>query len=280
MMIEEVVPVEIVRRFRHLAARQLGLDIGKTVEPMIGARISKRLGELQVSLQSFMSRIGQDTDEEIVAFWDFVRPRPVRFFARWADCRRLNTYIRRALDEGCLRFRFWSAGCGSGEEAYTLVLVAHHAFEAAGLDPFAVDLKVLVTDLSPRTLEMGKRGLYAAPQIWDVPKQMQKRHFVETNAGFQISDEIYSRVVFRQLNLSAPPFPMTGKLDAVFCQEAVQSMVPHAQRRAIKAARALLANGGFMRTGLADEFLQRDDEPGKGVTENPSRGMPRSPTAC
>lgn len=280
-MIEEVVPVEIVRRFRHLAARQLGLDIGKTVEPMIGARISKRLGDLQVSLHSFMSRIGQDTaGEEIVAFWDFIRPRPTRFFARWSDCRRLNSYIRKSLDEGCLRFRFWSAGCGSGEEAYTLVLVAHHAFEAAGLDPFAVDLKILATDVSARALEMGKRGVYASPQIWDVPKQMQKQHFVETNAGFQISEEIYSRVVFRQLNLSAPPFPMTSKLDAVFCQDALQSMVPHAQRRALKAARALVADGGFIRTGLADEFLQHDGDSGKGVPEATSRRAPRSSTAC
>jgi len=71
---------------------------------------------------------------------------------------------------------------------------------------------------------------------------------VETNTGFQISDEIYSRVVFRQLNLSAPPSPMTGKLDAVFCQEAMHSMVPQTQRWAI--------------------------------AESPSRGLPRSPTAC
>ncbi len=280
-MIEELVPIEVVRRFRLLAAKHLGLDIGKTFEPMIGARISKRLGELQISLASFMSRIANDAaGEEAIAFWDFVRPRPARFFARWPDCRRLRTHVRLALDGGCRRFRFWSAGCGSGEEAYTLVLVAHHAIESAGFDPFDIDLKVLATDISARALEMGKRGLYAAPQIWDVPKAMRRRHFVETNAGFQISEEIYSRVVFRQLNLSAPPFPMTAKLDAVFCQEALHAMVPQAQRRAIKAVRALIAHDAFVRTGLDEDGLQQGDGPGKGVTEGSPRRVPRSPTTC
>lgn len=280
-MIEEVVPVEVARRFRHLAARHVGLDIGRTHEPMIGARISKRLRELQISLHSFMSRIAQDAaGEEIITFWDFVRPRPARFFARWPDCRRLSTRVRLALDGGRRRFRFWSAGCGSGEEAYTLVLVAHHAIEAAGFDPFDIDLKVLATDVSARALEMGKRGLYAAPQIWNVPKGMRRYHFVETNAGFQISDEIYSRVVFRQLNLSAPPFPMTANLDAVFCQEALHTMVPQAQRRAIKAVRDLLMEDGFVRTGLDEELLQQGDGPGKGAAEGASRGVPRTPTTC
>jgi len=280
-MIEEVVPVEMVRLFRHLAARQLGLDINKTLEPMIGARLSKRLSELQISLHSFVSRIGEDTaGEEVIAFWDFIRPRPSRFFARWPDYRRLNARVRKALDQDCRRFRFWSAGCGSGEEAYTLVLVAHHASEAAGYDPLVMDVKVLATDVSARALEMGKRGVYAAPQVWDVPKEMRRRHFVGTQAGFQISDEINSRVVFRQLNLSAPPFPMTGKLDAVFCQEALQSMVPQAQRRAIKAVRSLLTDNGCIHTGLDEELLPPDDEEGKGPAEGSSHGAFRSPTTC
>lgn len=282
-MIEELVPVEVVRRFRHLAARQLGLDVGKHLEPMIGARIRKRLSESKLSLHSYLARLQEDTaGEEIISFWDFVRPRPARFFARWPDCRRLNAQVSAALKNGCRRFRFWSAGCGSGEEAYTMILVAHHAIESAGVDPVDVDLKVLATDLSARSLEMGRRGLYAAPQIWDVPKSMRRRHFVETTAGFQISDEIYERVVFRQLNHGVPPFPlaMTTKLDAVFCQEALQSLTPQAQRRAIKAVRALLVEDGLLHTGLDEAFLRLDDEPGKSSAGKASRGDSGSPTTC
>jgi len=281
MMIEEVVPVEVIRRFRHLAARQLGLDIGEHLEPMIGARIRKRLSASKLSLQSYLVRLHQDdAGQEIIAFWDFVRPRPARFFARWPDSRRLNAQVAAALQQGDRRFRFWSAGCGSGEEAYTMVLVAHHAMEAAGIDPLDVDLKVLATDLSPRSLEMGKRGIYAAPQIWDVPKGMRRRHFVETTAGFQISDEIYARVVFRQLHLAQPPFFMTGKLDAVFCEEGLQSMIPQSQRLAIKAARALLVDGGLIRTGLDEEFLRSSDEPAKASAEKATRSDSGSPTVC
>jgi len=127
---------------------------------------------------------------------------------------------------------------------------------------------------------MGKRGVYAEPQIWDVPKEMRKHHFVRTHAGFQISDEIYSRVVFRRLNLSAPPFPMAAQLDAVFCQEALRPMVPQAQRRAINAARDLLVRDGFLRTGLDEDLLQQGDGVGKAGAEGSPRGAFRSPTTC
>jgi chemotaxis methyl-accepting protein methylase len=72
----------------------------------------------------------------------------------------------------------------------------------------------------------------------------------------------------------------TANLDAVFCQEALHTMVPQAQRRAIKAVRALLVEDGFVRTGLDEELLQQGDGPGKGAPEGAPRGAPRSPTTC
>lgn len=280
-MIEEVVPVEVVRRFRHLAARHLGLDLHKSLEPMIGARIRKRLGQLQLSLHSYVTRMQQDTaGEEFVAFWDFVRPRPARLFARWSDCRRLSTRIGAALDDGNRRFRFWSAGCGTGEEAYTIALIAEHAIEKAGIDPHAVDLKILATDMSPRALEMGRRGVFAAPQTWDVPKAMRQQHFVHTTHGYQISDEIYNRVVFRQLALGAPPFPMSSKLDGVFCEEGLRCLVPAARRRALAAVRELLTEDGFVHTGLDDESAQDSDSPSTSPSESPPPGSSGSQTAC
>jgi chemotaxis methyl-accepting protein methylase len=73
---------------------------------------------------------------------------------------------------------------------------------------------------------------------------------------------------------------MREKLDAIFCQESLHTMVPQAQRRAIKAVRELLLRDGFVRTGLDEELLQQGDGPGKGVAEGASRRASRSPTAC
>lgn len=161
-----------------------------------------------------------------------------------------------------------------------MALVALDAIEAAGLAPDAVDLKILATDISQSMLEVGRRGLFAGAQLWAVPQEMRARSFVETDAGFQISEDLYARVVFRPLNLALPPFPMTGKLDAIFCQEGLQPLVPRAQRRAIKAARGLLANEGILRTGLDEDLIPQDDELGKVAAESQARRNAGSPTTC
>ncbi|MGD0836689.1 MAG: CheR family methyltransferase [Polyangia bacterium] len=283
-MIAEVVPVEVVRRFRHLAARHLGLDIPKSLEPMIGARISKRLDHLQLSLHGYVARLQQEQagDDEIIAFWDCVRPRPGHFFAHRTDCRRLGQLIQRVLHRGGRRLRFWSAGCGTGEEAYTIALVAEHAVEAAGLPIREVDFKILATDISGRALEMGRRGIFAAAQIQKVPRGIRRRHFLATTHGFQISDEIYDRIVFRQLNLGSPPFPMTGPLDGVFCGEGLKALVPSAKRRARAAVSALLAEHGLA-SGL-DQGRESEDEPGSAhqdlAGDDPQRGDSGSRTIC
>jgi chemotaxis methyl-accepting protein methylase len=276
-MFDEVEPARVVESFRHLAAAHLGLDLDHSLDAVIAARIGKRSSELRLSLPGYLAHLQEDSrGEEIIAFWDFVRPRPARFFARWPDCRRLHARLHKLIEHGSRRFRLWSAGCGSGEEAFTMALVAHNAMEAAGVEPGAVDLKILATDLSPRRVEVGKRGLFATPQVWSVPEELRRRHFVETDAGYQIADQIHARVVFRPLNLATPPFPMTGKLDAIFCQEGLASLVPQAQRRAVKAARALLAEQGLMITGLDEGLSQYDDEPNERATID----HPRSPTTC
>jgi chemotaxis protein methyltransferase CheR len=275
LMLDEVVPVEVVRSFRDLAARHVGLDLDEGFEPVIAARITKRVSELQLSLHSYVGRLQQDSSgEEIIAFWDFVRPWPARFFARWQDCRRLHARLCKSLEQGARRFRLWSAGCGSGEEAFTMALVAHNAMEVARVAADEVDLKILATDISGRRIEAGKRALFAGPQVWSVPEELRRRHFSETDAGFHVSDEIHARVVFRQLNLATPPFPMTGKMDAIFCEEGLRSLVPQAQRRAVRAARDLLAEQGLLRTGLAEEFAQYDDE----AADRPAASSPGSQT--
>ncbi len=276
-MLDEVVPVEVVRKFRDLAVRHLGLDLDEGLDPVIAARITKRLSELQLSLHSYVARLQQDTTgDEIVSLWDLVRPRPARFFAHWPDCRRLHARMCNWLEQGGRRFRLWSAGCGSGEEAFTMALVVRNAVDVTGVDRHAIDLKILATDISSLRIGAGKRGLFAGPQVWSVPEGLRRRHFNETDAGFQISDEIHERVVFRRLNLSTPPFPMTGKMDAIFCEEGLRNLAPPAQRRAVRAARSLMTEQGLLRTGLAEEFAQFDDE----AADTFSPGGSGSPTYC
>jgi chemotaxis protein methyltransferase CheR len=256
MMFDEVVSVEVVRHFCHIANRRLGVELDAKAEALVPGRVAKRLKQLQLPLDEYLNRLKEDEHcEEVVGFLDVMRPRPQRFYARWADFKELHGLLRRALAEGRRRFRLWSAGCGSGEEPYAMALTVLDAISTLCIPPESVDVKVLASDLSTRVLQRGKKGIFDEAQLRDLPKAMRSRYFSPVSEGMAIAPEVKSLVVFRRLNLTRLPFPMTGPLDAIFCHEGLAPLLPRARQRTVEAIKAILSEQGMLRTGL-DETIE------------------------
>ena len=254
-MFDEVVSVEVVRHFCHIANRRLGVELDAKAEALVPGRVAKRLKQLQLPLDEYLNRLKEDEHcDEVVGFLDVMRPRPQRFFARWSDFKELHGLLRGALADGRRRFRLWSAGCGSGEEPYAMALTALDAIATLCLPPESVDVKVLASDLSPRILQRGKKGIFDEAQLRDLPKTMRHRYFSPVNEGMAIAPEVKALVVFRRLNLTRLPFPMTGPLDAVFCHDGLELLLPRARQRTVEAVKAILAEQGLLCTGFEDEI--------------------------
>jgi chemotaxis protein methyltransferase CheR len=240
-----------VRHFCHLATRRLGIGINPKVESLVAGRVAKRIQLLQLPIDEYRRRLDDDEDcDEVVGFLDFVRPSPMRFFARQSEYEDLYVHIVRRLEDGQRRLRLWSAGCGTGEEAYGMLMSAWGAIDAAGIARDRVDLKILATDISPRALELGRRGRYDEAQLANLPSRMREIYFCEAEEGHVFDEQAKGRVFFRRLNLARPPYPMAGPFDAIFCREGVTPMVPRARMCAVDAALALLAQDGIIRTGF------------------------------
>ena len=115
--------------------------------------------------------------------------------------------------------RVWSAGCSTGEEAYSLML----AFLGEIPDIADYDFKILATDIDPVVLKTAVRGLYSDSGIARVPERLRKLYFepsgdqIEHNQIFQSAKDI---VVFRRLNL-IDDWPLTRKFDVIMCRNVV-----------------------------------------------------------
>jgi chemotaxis protein methyltransferase CheR len=261
LMLHEVVSVEVVRHFCHIATRRLGIGIDAKVEALVAGRVAKRLKVLQLPLDEYLSRLeGDQNCDEVVGFLEVMRPRPARFFARAGEHALLRAHLELCLAAGRRRFRLWSAGCGSGEEPYAMGLTILQAIEAARLAPGTVDWKILASDASLRALERGKNGVFDEEQISGIPDDLVARFFTETNEGTEIRGEVKAHVVFRRLNIAQPPFPMTGPLDAIFCREGLLPLLPRVRRRVIDAAKALLTRDGVLCTGFDEGSLHATDD--------------------
>jgi chemotaxis protein methyltransferase CheR len=253
-MLDEVVSVEVIRHFCQVATHRLGVRVGDSHHALVAGRVAKRLHALQVGIEEYMGRLSNDVNcDEVVGFLDFLRPRPPRFFAHRADHLALHGHLVHLFSQGHRRIRLWSAGCGTGEEAYGMALTVLDAIQAARLGLHDVDVKILATDISKAMLQRGSRGVFDEEQLRDVPRTLYGRYFQTTDDGMAIDDDIKDLVVFRRLNLTNLPFPMTGPLEVIFGHEGLAPLVPSAQERVLGAMKQVLAAHGLLFTGLSDD---------------------------
>jgi chemotaxis protein methyltransferase CheR len=280
-MLNEVVSVDVVRHFCHIATRRLGIGMEPKVEALVAGRVAKRLQVLQLPLGEYLSRLDGDQNcDEVLGFLEVIRPRPARFFARAAEHARLDAHMRRWLAAGRRRFRLWSAGCGSGEEPYAMALTMLQAIEAARLAPETVDWKILASDSSLRSLERGKKGVFDEEQVAGVPEAMATRYFIETSEGAAICKEVKAHVAFRRLNLAQPPFPLTGPLDAIFFHEGLLPLLPRVRHRVIDAAKALLGRDGAFCAGHDEDTHHAPSDAGDDLWQDFARDPSRWQGNC
>ncbi len=85
-----------------------------------------------------------------------------------------------------------------------------------------IDMRILATDISTSALSRAQNGVYSSSALDSVPELYKRRFFVRQKQNndvvYRASDLLKNMIVFRRLNLSKPPFPMTGRLDIVFCR--------------------------------------------------------------
>ncbi|MCP4657501.1 MAG: methyltransferase domain-containing protein [bacterium] len=183
--------------------------------------------------------------------------------------------LRRWLAGGARRIRLWSAAASSGEEPYSMAMVAAEAM--GGVNATKADVKILATDLSTRILERCRQGVYSKERISEVPEAWRRRYFEPVTGedgrpGFAAGRALCDRIVFSRLNLSEPPFPMEGPLDMIFCRNVMIYFDAAVRRRLLAEIHRLLKPGGYLFVGHAESLagLMSDLRPVQpGVYRNP-----------
>jgi chemotaxis protein methyltransferase CheR len=153
--------------------------------------------------------------------------------------------------KGRRRLCLWSAGCATGEEAYTLAILALET----GLNE-GVELRILGTDVSDRCIQHAKKGWYAEHAFRRTPPDLRKKYFLEGPEGFCVSDEIRSMVHFSKANLlDQSPSKALAQQDVVFCRNVLIYMSPSARPRIVEALHHRMNPGGILCLGHAESLL-------------------------
>jgi chemotaxis protein methyltransferase CheR len=172
---------------------------------------------------------------------------------------------------GKRRIRALSAGCASGEEAYTLAITLHRA----GLQAQGVDWDVLALDLNPAALARATAARYGEWSLRATSPDQRALWFQPVEPGLWTPlPTIRERVRFAQRHLGQPDamFWAPGSFDIVFCRNVLMYFEPTALRQAIRNLTGALAPGGVLFLGHAETLRGKDDAQEAGLVLRQSHG--------
>jgi chemotaxis protein methyltransferase CheR len=151
------------------------------------------------------------------------------------------------------QLRIWSAGCCSGEEAYTTAILLNQLLP----DWRAWQVTILGTDINPHFLQKARAGRYGEWSFRDIPPQIREHYFQATpTRQLQILPAIQRQVKFSALNLVDDTYAAAGiapqSLDLILCRNVLMYFTPAAAKRVIRKLYDALTDGGWLVVGLGE----------------------------
>jgi chemotaxis protein methyltransferase CheR len=149
--------------------------------------------------------------------------------------------------------RLWSAGCCSGEEAYSLAITCARALP----DLSTWNVSILATDINPQFLARARAGVYREWSFRGAPEWLRERFFSPAPGGtLAIDPTVKSLVHFGELNLAVDDYPsphnQTTAMDVIFCRNVLMYFTAEHQRRVVEALHRCLMDGGYLVVSAAE----------------------------
>jgi chemotaxis protein methyltransferase CheR len=200
-------------------------------------------------------RFAEGRDEEMQLALDSVAVQETYFFR---EERALRAFAEEMLPEIAERrggerlLRVWSAGCSTGEEAYTLAMLIQ---ESGLFEGWRVELSA--SDLIRRVIEEARRGVYGEKSFRTTDPARREKYFTPRGDGtFLVADSLRSTVDFGCLNLvDGRPTDPHADLDVIFCRNVMLYFGTDARRRAVSAFHRQLRAGGYLVLGASESLF-------------------------
>ncbi|MGQ9695848.1 MAG: CheR family methyltransferase [Thermodesulfobacteriota bacterium] len=256
-------PIELkendFEKIRRLIYDQCGINLTEAKKELVKARLGRRLRRGQFkSFHDYYEYVLNDASgKELILLLDSIATNFTFFFREAKHFEYLKSVF---LPEILLRkknaerkLNFWSAGCSSGEEPYSIVMTLLEGIE----NPFIWNIHVLATDLSTRMLRTAEAGIYPKEKVRDLPPLMIKKYFLKGEQQWQdyvkVKDQLKQYIRFQRLNL-IEPFSFAEPFDCIFCRNVMIYFDKEKQSNLVNRFYECLHRGGILIIGHAESL--------------------------
>lgn len=236
-----------------------GIKLGETKKTLIKGRLQNLLTEKKIdSFSDYYHYVITDKSGE--ALTEMVNKITTNYTYFMRETKHFDylrdsvlPYFTKTMNERDLRL--WSAGCSSGQEAYTIAMVIQDYMK---LNNQIVNAKILATDISNNALKTAQEAEYLTENINTLPFNWQKEYFKQLGNGKSVvDDKIKSMIRLAYLNLMDTQFPFKKKFHVIFCRNVMIYFDAKSKDDLVERFYDALEPGGYLFIGHS-EALNRD----------------------
>lgn len=246
---------EDFENWKLLLEEKTGIHLVPQQKMFLQAQLAIRLRELGgITLDQYNLKLrdGMSGIVEWSTLTDRLVVKETSFFRHVENCDFIRRLIQQRIQEGSIgdSFDLWSVGCSTGEEPYSLAMIAADCFEEASLDNY---WGVTGTDISMPALAYGRSGIYPKRKLDMLPGDEKQRYFDQIDEGrYQVNKKLRSRVCFAHGNVielkKLPPV----KMDIISCHNMLIYFRRWRRRKILGNLAERLKPGGVLIIGMGE----------------------------
>jgi two-component system, chemotaxis family, CheB/CheR fusion protein len=246
----------IISQIYRIIFEEKGVDFSQYKKNTLTRRIERRLAALKIeTLNDYVDYLKMNIDE-VTNLYNDILIGVTEFFRDPEVFEEIKEQIAILLEkkEQGEEIRFWSIGCSTGEEAYTLAIILSEILQEK-ITKYKI--KIFATDIDDESLKMARAGVYAETSLTNVNKNLITKYFNIHKNQFEIKKSIRELVVFSKHNIiSDSPFL---RADLISCRNMLIYFNNTLQSRFFPIVHYALKDSGILLLGKSESILQHYD---------------------
>ncbi len=244
-------------RVRALIYQRAGISLADSKQEMVYSRLARRLRATGiVSFDHYLDDLESGRlGDEWESFTNALTTNLTSFFREAHHFPLLAEHLKATHDHP---ITIWCSASSTGEEPYSIAMTACEAFNT--LTP---PVQVIATDIDTNVLAVGEKGVYGIERLDKMAPERAKRFFLrgkgEQEGLVRVRPELRQLVTFKQLNLLAEKWPVSGQFDVIFCRNVMIYFDKATQKKILARFVPLMKPHALLFAGHSENFLYVSD---------------------
>lgn len=230
---------------------KFGLDLNQYKENYLKRRLAVRMRSLQmVSYEEYLKYL-LAKDEEYNLLLDKLTINVTQFFRDPETFEEIKKTILPNMIRNNLKIKIWSAGCSTGEEAFSIAIMLEEISENLGILNYKYN--IVGTDIDENALYIAKQGYYEGRTLDNLSIERKKKYFDFNGKNYIIKENIKKKVEFLKFNLMEPY--KKDYFDIIFCRNVIIYFTRDLQNKVIGYFYDSLKHDGILVMGKTETML-------------------------